>query len=229
MRIAETYRLKVPNQKGYVAASRYLFGPYLNLRGIEVSGQENLPSDDKGFILAINHRSMLDIPVIGQVLLEHDGTQLHFVAKKELWKRKLMARYLDSTGVIKFDRDVSMGAQPDVVNSMNKVLGNNGALAMFPEGTRHKGAEVRVKNKGLGILAVENCVAIATAGISGTESLFGKIYVNFGKTVEPGLISEENRRRRMVDMEREYTYELQQAVYSAYSSAGELIPTAAEA
>ena len=216
----QSEHLPVSNQRGYIAASRYFFDPYLNLRHITSRGQENLPEGSAPYILAANHRSLLDVPILGQMLLQHDGTQIHFVAKKELWKNPVMARYLDSTDQIKFDRSLTMSQQPEVIEEMNEVLQNNGVLGMFPEHTRRKGPELQIKKRGLGMLAVGNYAPIATVGIYGSERLWGRIYVNFGKTIYPGPLGQDNRRRRIVEVEAEYTQALQEAIYGAYDMAG---------
>jgi 1-acyl-sn-glycerol-3-phosphate acyltransferase len=226
--IYQSGHLPVRNQLGYIAASRFLFDPYLNRRGLEVEGIENLPGGSAPYILAANHRSLLDVPVLGQILLEHDGSQIHFVAKKELWKHKIMAKYLDSTDVIKYDRDLQMSKQPDAAGKMADVLQNNGVLGMFPEHTRRKGAKLQIEKRGLGMLAVANYAPIATAGIYGTDSLWGRLYVKFGKTIYPGSLGPDNTRRRMVEIENEYTQALQEAIYGAYEMAGISIPSELE-
>ena len=215
--------LPVRNQLGYIAASKLLFDPYLNRRGIKVRGLENLPGGSAPYILAANHRSLLDVPVLGQILLEHDGTQLHFVAKKELWKYKLLGKYLDSTDVIKYDRDLKMSNQPEVVDRMNSVLQNEGVLAMFPEHTRKHGRELQITKRGLGMLAVANLVPIVSVGLHGTDSLRGPIHVNIAKATPVGLVGPDSRRRRIVEMEYEYTAALQDAINQAYEMAGATI------
>jgi 1-acyl-sn-glycerol-3-phosphate acyltransferase len=208
---AEQRHLEVPRPDLYKAVCRILFGPYINGRRIEVSGQENLPRGSAPYIIAASHRSLLDIPVLANALLEHDGTQIHFVGKRELWKNKIFGKFIDTCGSIQFDRDEVLANQPRTKNQVAEVLQSNGVVGIFPEGTRRRGPKVEITKRGLGILAVANYVPIVTAGIAGTESLFGRIHVHFGNVIHPGVISPDNRRRRMIEMEQEYTASLQNA------------------
>ena len=54
---------------------------------IEYVGAENIP-DEGGFVLASNHIHLLDPLVIG---IGIKNRQLHFMAKKELWKHFITA------------------------------------------------------------------------------------------------------------------------------------------
>lgn len=103
------------------AAFRLLFG-------IAVRGMENIPRTGK-LIIASNHRSNFDPPLLGGTI----PRETHFFAKAELFRGKLLGRfirYLNAFPVKRgqFDRQ-SLTHCLDVLNAGD-------ALLFFPEGTR---------------------------------------------------------------------------------------------
>ena len=90
----------------------------------------NLPKEGK-FILTCNHQSLNDVLVVCIKVKR----VIRFIAKKELFKSKLMAWFMKRMGVIAVDRD-----KPDLSSFKNvvKVLKEGGVVGVFPEGTRNK-------------------------------------------------------------------------------------------
>jgi 1-acyl-sn-glycerol-3-phosphate acyltransferase len=210
-------RLEVESP-GLYSVAAFVLGGMAKIRGLSVQGQENLPLSPAPFILAANHRSNWDVLALGQAIYEHDGSHVHFIAKRQLWK-PILGSALERVGGIKYDRDKSFTYQPDTIKQINNVLAGNGVLGVFPERTRRRGPELQIEKRGLGILAVENRVAIATAGIYGTENNTGPIFINFGQTITPGAFGEEDKRRLYGEIEQQYTESLQEALDGAYQMA----------
>jgi 1-acyl-sn-glycerol-3-phosphate acyltransferase len=113
---------------GY-AAVRWLAATVFRVAyGVEVCGIENVPQHG-AVILAINHRSNLDPPLLGGF----SPREVHFFAKAELFRNPVLGRiirYLNAFPVRRgqFDRK-SLGHSVDV-------LKHGQTLVFFPEGTR---------------------------------------------------------------------------------------------
>lgn len=99
--------------------------------GLKVEGQENIPQDDHGVILAANHISSLDPPTLGATFTR----EVRFMAKKELFEnRYLRALYL---GLRSFpvDRQKSdMKAIKFALRSLKEGVG----VGVFVQGTRFR-------------------------------------------------------------------------------------------
>ena len=67
---------------------------------VKVNGIENL-KDDKPFIMSANHVHIFD-PVILATLTKK---QIFFLAKKELFSKKFLAKFFTKLGVIPIDRE----------------------------------------------------------------------------------------------------------------------------
>jgi 1-acyl-sn-glycerol-3-phosphate acyltransferase len=212
--------LPVESQWRY-KASHLMFLPYLTARGVDVHGLENLPGHETPYVLAIKHHSNLDVGVAGSVLYEHDGTQVHFVSKRQTVDLPILGPWLLKAGAIRYDRDKPMSDQPEVEAEMAAVGDNNGVLGMFVERKRVPSPHLLILRKGLGMFAVGHGLPVATMGMYGTDRLWGRIQVVMGETIYPGNSDDDSERRRlMLAMEREYTRSLQAATYAAYDYAG---------
>lgn len=95
---------------------------------INYIGAENLP-EGGGFILAANHITALD-PVI--VSVGCDKT-MHFMAKDELFKNKLIGWAMAQLNAFPVDRTKF---DDDAINYAITLVNNGGILGIFPEGTR---------------------------------------------------------------------------------------------
>ncbi len=95
---------------------------------INYIGAENLP-EGGGFILAANHITALD-PVI--VSVGCDKT-MHFMAKDELFKNKLIGWAMAQLNAFPVDRTKF---DEDAINYAITLVKNGGILGIFPEGTR---------------------------------------------------------------------------------------------
>jgi len=118
-----------------------------------------------GVILAPIHRSFIDFFVVS----EATRRKLFFMTKEEMWKSRLLGRFLDSVGAFPVHRQ---GADRLSVERSQAVLERGGVLVLFPEGTRRSGEKVEVLQEGAAFLAARTGAAIVPIGIGGTsESL----------------------------------------------------------
>ncbi len=153
----------------------------------DVAGLENLPREG-GYIVAANHASHLDPPIVGQFLTR----QVSFFARKTLWKPGLAAWWLDAVGTIPVDRDG--GTSLDAIKRVLAALAGGKVVIVFPEGTRSATGELQPPKAGVGLLACKARVPVVPARVFGSFEAFGRsgrvrlgspVSVTFGKPLDP--------------------------------------------
>jgi 1-acyl-sn-glycerol-3-phosphate acyltransferase len=153
----------------------------------DVVGLENLP-DNGGYIVAANHVSHLDPPMVGQFL----PRQVAFFARKTLWKPGIAAWWLDAVGTIPVDRDG--GTSLDAIKRVLQALAGGKVVIMFPEGTRSPNGELQPAKPGVGLLACKAHVPVVPARIFGSLEAYGRdgrmrlgspISVTYGPALSP--------------------------------------------
>ncbi len=123
---------KVPHYKFYRFATT-VFGPmFKKLYHIEHKGLENVPKNNKKYIVAINHTCALD-PVF--VAVAPGIPALHFMAKVELFNNPVVAWVI--THLYGFPVKRGQG-DTTAVDYAKKIIAENHVLAICPEGKRVK-------------------------------------------------------------------------------------------
>lgn len=160
----------------------------------EVKGIENLP--ESRYILASNHASYIDIPVIETILLEYRNKWARFIARKDLMNDTYfrIATFLmekEDNRVIRVDRN--KGLEQESFQEVYRALGIGHIIAIFPEGGRSRDGKIRQGKTGMVRIALKSQVPIVPVGIHGTFDLMPKgsimpkfkknIVVNIGKPV----------------------------------------------
>jgi len=133
----------------------------------DVVGLENLPAEG-GYIVAANHASLLDPPIVGQFL----PRQVSFFARKTLWKPGIAAWWLTAVGTIPVDRDG--GTSLDAIKRVLQALSRGKVVILFPEGTRSLNGELQQAKPGVGLLACKARVPVVHARIFGSFEAFGR-------------------------------------------------------
>ncbi|MEN4010782.1 MAG: lysophospholipid acyltransferase family protein [Chloroflexota bacterium] len=157
-------------------------------------GIENFPPQD-GVIVATNHTSRLDIPVLFVNPVRSDITAL--VADKYL-KYPFFRWFTLAAGGIWLDRSK---ADFSAFGQALAVLQAGRALGIAPEGTRSETATLLEGKQGTVLLAHRARVPIVPVGISGTHTAQramlrlrrGEITVRFGKPFRLPPFSRDNR------------------------------------
>jgi 1-acyl-sn-glycerol-3-phosphate acyltransferase len=153
----------------------------------DVVGLENLPVAG-GYIVAANHASHLDPPIVGQFL----PRQVSFFARKTLWRPGIAAWWLDAVGTIPVDRDG--GASLDAVKRVLQALARGNVVIVFPEGTRSPNGELQAPKPGVGLLACKAHVPVVPARVFGSFEAFGRggrlrlgspVSVAYGRPLSP--------------------------------------------
>lgn len=153
----------------------------------ETIGLENLPKDGS-FLIAANHASYLDPPIIGSQV----PRQIAYFARKTLWKKGIASWWLDEVGTIPVDRDG--GQDVSAIKRVLKALKNNKGLILFPEGTRTPDGHLQEPKAGVGLIACRAQVPVVPVRIFGSHEAFGKgrslklgtpVTIVFGRPVLP--------------------------------------------
>ncbi len=157
------------------------------LRG-DSSGYENIPRTGP-FIIAANHLSFIDPPVIGAFI----PRPIHYFARDTLFKPGLTNWLLTTLNGIPYKRgsDSDIGAMKYIL----KLLKEGAGLLLFLEGTRSLTGELQPPKPGLGMLACKTGVPIIPTRIFGSNdalnrantgvNLQARISLVFGTTLYP--------------------------------------------
>ncbi|MEW6072244.1 MAG: lysophospholipid acyltransferase family protein [Planctomycetota bacterium] len=151
-----------------------------------VEGREHLPRTG-GVVIASNHQSFLDIPLIATSTARH----VAFVARSTLRQSRLLAFVMRQSGVILVHRD-----RPDhsAVRAMVDYLARGGCVCVFPEGTRTRDGSLGRFRSGAVVAARKARVPIVPAGVRGCRNVFpparrfprfGRIGLRFGPPLDP--------------------------------------------
>ncbi len=176
MRIGKLFRL-----------SRFVFKVFIiTLFKVRIKGKEKAPAPP--FIVAANHSSNLDPPLVGMIFMEY---QVDFMAKVELFNPPIMAAWSKLVGCIPVDRGKSS------VKAMREAirrLKNGRIVGIFPEGTRSTEGDIREAKRGTGFLIAKAEVPVVPCYIKGSGKAFPKgggvrrgtqIEVHVGEPIRP--------------------------------------------
>ncbi len=144
---------------------RFLILPLVKLIWrFRITGKDHIPAEGP-VVIAPNHKSFYDSFFVGLAT----PRPVRFMAKQELFEGK-SARFLSALGAFPVKRGE---ADPEALETARMVLREDGVLALFPEGTRHRDPhELRAPHRGAGRLAIEAGAPIVPCAIVGTEKLF---------------------------------------------------------
>ena len=128
--------------------------------GLDVRGQEHVPSTGP-FILASNHVSFLDPPLVGVAC----PRPVTFMARADLFHHRALDLFLRGVRVIALARD-----EPDLGGIRRAVarLRDGEGVGIFPEGGRQLSGRLGRAKRGVGLLAELAQAPIIPVLVSGT-------------------------------------------------------------
>jgi 1-acyl-sn-glycerol-3-phosphate acyltransferase len=152
---------------------------------IEVKGLENIPKTGP-VIIAANHISNVDPPAI--IPFVYKIRPVSVMAKKELFKIKIIGSFFSYFGAIPVDRKAA-GGDISAIKKSVEVLKKGGCLLIFPEGTRSKNKNIEPK-AGIAYLAHKTSAQIVPVKIFNSENFLklGKILIMVGKPIDSNFI-----------------------------------------
>ncbi|OGF97643.1 MAG: hypothetical protein A2Z06_01185 [Candidatus Glassbacteria bacterium RBG_16_58_8] len=160
--------------------------------GFRAVGPEKVPSSGP-IILASNHRSYFDPPLIGISV----DREVHFMAKSELFSFRPFGRLIASLNAHPVRRGQKDSA---AVDEMVELLKRGEAVVIFPEGTRQRGrGGVGRAKSGVARLALSTGAPIMTVYIRGSREKWKALFrlkpvrVYFGRVIEPETYGKYSR------------------------------------
>jgi 1-acyl-sn-glycerol-3-phosphate acyltransferase len=176
---------------------------------LEVRGREHVPATGPALLVS-NHVSVLDPPFVGGA----SPRELYFLAKEELFRVPLFGRLIHALHARPVRRDGSDGR---ALKTALKLLGENRAILLFPEGTRGVEGRLGEGKPGAGMLAVLSGAPVVPVCVSGTARALppgrafprrARVGVSFGPPLVFKAAGDERRKERY----REATEEMMRAI-----------------
>ncbi|MBO7377348.1 MAG: 1-acyl-sn-glycerol-3-phosphate acyltransferase, partial [Clostridia bacterium] len=96
----------------------------------KIYGKENLPENKDRLVIVCNHFGKIDVFFVGSIF----KGKTYFLAKRELFEKKLFNKIIRSLGGIPVMRD---SVDLDCIREGLKALKSDHRLAIFPEGRRN--------------------------------------------------------------------------------------------
>lgn len=140
---------------------------------IQIHNIENYNNFNNKCIICSNHTSMYDPPILGAFCKR----QIYFMAKKELFKNKIIGSLIIKLGAFPVDRD---GFSFSAIKSALNVLNKDCVLGIFPEGTRVEDYDIDNVKPGIAMLAYKSNSHVLPVYIESEYKFRGKVNVYFG-------------------------------------------------
>src|SRR5665213_4000 len=142
---------------------RAIFSTYFRWR---VFGVENVPQTG-GVILASNHASFLDPPLVGAGLKR----DINYLARESLFRFPGLGALLRSWNSVPVDREG--GGAKGLKKILDRLLGG-GAIILFPEGTRTKDGTLLPARSGVGLTVIKSAAPVVPVRVFGTFAAYGQ-------------------------------------------------------
>jgi 1-acyl-sn-glycerol-3-phosphate acyltransferase len=171
---------------------------FIVLSDINVKGLENIPSEG-GAILAINHLSRLDSPLVFVLLKRGDVTALVADTYQANPFFRWIIEAIDGIWINREQVDFQ------ALREAQKYLKGGGLLGVAPEGTRSKNGALMQAKIGMAYLAEKARVPVVPTAIYGTETISDKLshlqrpklYVKFGQPLHFPPIKQSGRSKAL--------------------------------
>ena len=142
---------------------RLMYATYFRWR---VFGAENVPLKG-GVILASNHQSFLDPPLVGSGLKR----DINYLARESLFRFPGIGALLRSWNAVPVDRDG--GGAKGLKIILERLLEGNGII-LFPEGTRTKDGKLLPARSGIGLTVIKSTAPVVPVRVFGTFEAYGR-------------------------------------------------------
>lgn len=167
-----------------------IFGRAMTRVSIE-GALDELPREGP-LIIAANHASNLDVPIIGAWLIPRLGRRIHWLGKKELFDWPIIGWVAANGGVHPVDRGA---ADIEAFRLAQRILDQGHVLFVFPEGTRSRDGRLQEARDGIALLALRTGAPVVPVAISGSNGVWpkgqklphpgGRVTVRVGRAFRP--------------------------------------------
>jgi 1-acyl-sn-glycerol-3-phosphate acyltransferase len=144
---------------GYRALFRFYFG-------WRVYNPERVPLQG-GVILASNHASYLDPPLVGAGLRRG----INYLARENLFRFPVIGWVLKQWQVVPVDRE---GGGAAGLRAILERLLAGGAIILFPEGTRTHDGKLQPARSGIGLTVIKSVAPVVPVRVFGTFKAYGR-------------------------------------------------------
>ena len=133
-------------------------------------------------ILAANHASFLDPPLVGAALRR----ALNYLGRDTLFSVPVVGSLLRAWKVVPVDRE---GGGATGLRAIFDRLSHGGAILLFPEGTRTRDGQLQPARSGIGLVVIKSTAPVVPIRIFGTYEAYGRhvrfprpnrVFVKFG-------------------------------------------------
>ena len=178
-----------------------VYGLYYKIAfGLTIEGRENVPRN--GFcIAASNHVSAIDPFLIACAV----NRRVAFMAKIELFEKKIMRLFLDLLGAFAVNREK---LSPSTIKTAHAIKHTNWLLGIFPQGTRERDDNMDNINKGFANFAKTLKCDILPIAITGASKDKRKLFKSKMKIKIGEPIKYTNNVEEMVALWSEKVMEL---------------------
>jgi len=138
---------------------------------VTITGALDQVPHEGPLILASNHASNLDGPVVGSWLIPAMGRRIHWMGKKEMFDWPVIGWLAANGGIHPVDRSK---ADVEAFRLAIRILAEGGALFVFPEGTRSPTGALQAARDGGAVLALRSGAPVVPIGIAGSQRVWPK-------------------------------------------------------
>lgn len=159
----------------FYGSVKFILKPLFNLfYNVKVEGLEHIPAES-GYIVCGNHAKAIDPILIGINVPQ----QVHFMAKCELFKNKMIGAVLNGLGAFPIKR-----GEADIksIKTSLKLLQDQKNIGIFPEGTRNTSGELKAE-PGIAMLAIRSKRPVVPVAIKTNYKPFHKTSIVVGETI----------------------------------------------
>lgn len=168
---------------------RVMFSTYFHW---SIYNAERVPKSGP-VILASNHASFLDPPLVGSSLKR----SINYLARESLFRLPGMGALLRSWQAVPVDRDGGTGKG---LKRILAALEAGGGIILFPEGTRTLDGKLQPARAGVGLTVIKSSAPVIPVRVFGTYEAYGKnvkfprphkVIVKFGQPMDFKELREE--------------------------------------
>lgn len=173
-----------------LTAGGRIFGRAMTRVSVE-GALDELPREGP-LIIAANHASNLDVPIIGSWLIPRLGRRIHWLGKKELFDWPIIGWVAANGGVHPVDRGA---ADIEAFRLAQRILDQGHVLFVFPEGTRSPDGRLQEARDGIALLALRTGAPVVPVAIAGSNGVWpkgqrlphpgGRVTVRVGRAFRP--------------------------------------------